>query len=215
MTNTEDDLFGGALWPEDADRLLAGVDEAGRGPLAGPVCAAAVILDPARPIEGLADSKKLSAKRREALAREIREKAIAWCVAWGEVEEIDRINILQSTMRTMARAVEGLSVRPTRVIVDGNRTPKLGVPVEAVVKGDQKVPAVSAASILAKTARDALVSEYDERWPGYGFSKHAGYGTAAHIQAIRERGVLPVHRRSFEPVKGMLASGEAREWTES
>lgn len=207
----EDDLFGGSLWGEDADRYVAGVDEAGRGPLAGPVCAAAVILDPARPIEGLADSKKLTAKKREALAREIREKALAWCVAWGEVEEIDRINILQSTMATMTRAVEGLKVAPTRVVVDGNRPPRLNVPVEAIVKGDAKVPAISAASILAKTARDELVAHYDERWPGYGFAKHAGYGTAAHIKAIRTLGVLPVHRRSFEPVKSMLASGEARE----
>lgn len=210
MNSEEDDLFGGPLWGDEAEERVAGVDEAGRGPLAGPVCAAAVILDPKNPIEGLADSKKLSAKRREALAVEIREKALAWCVAWGEVEEIDRINILQSTMLTMTRAVEGLPVKPTRVIVDGNRAPRMSCPVEAVVKGDQKVPAVSAASILAKTSRDRLVAEYDRLWPGYGFAKHAGYGTAQHLEAIRRNGILPVHRKTFEPIKSMLLEGTGK-----
>jgi ribonuclease HII len=188
--------------------FAAGVDEAGRGPLAGPVCAAAVILDPKRPIEGLNDSKKLSAKRREELAVLIRERAEAWSVAWGSVEEIDAINILQATMAAMRRAVAGLSVRPRLVIVDGNRVPEgLGVPAVALVKGDARAAAISAASILAKTSRDALMRELDEKYPGYGFARHAGYGTAAHIEAIRRLGISPVHRKTFEPVKSMLLGG--------
>lgn len=185
--------------------LVAGVDEAGRGPLAGPVCAAAVILDPERPIEGLNDSKKLSAKKREALAPQIRERALAWCVAWADVREIDELNILQATMLAMTRAVEGLGVRPELILVDGNRTPKtLPAPAAAVVKGDAKVAAIAAASILAKTARDARMAALDETYPGYGFAKHAGYGTAQHIEAIRTLGITPEHRRSFEPVKSMV-----------
>ena len=180
-----------SLFADDEDIACAGVDEAGRGPLAGPVCAAAVILDPDRPIDGLADSKKLSKKKREALEAEIKEKALAWCIAWGEVEEIDEINILQSTMLTMKRAVEGLSIAPDKVIVDGNRSPRLSCRVEAVVKADAKIPAVSAASILAKTARDRFMEKMDEEHPGYGFSKHAGYGTKAHVEAIRRLGPSP------------------------
>lgn len=179
-----------------AHPMTAGVDEAGRGPLAGPVCTAAVILDPARPIEGLDDSKKLTKKRREALAPEIKEKALAWCVAWASAEEIDRLNILQATMVAMKRAVDGLKVRPELVLVDGNRRPAMGVHVEAIVKGDAKVPAISAASILAKTERDRLMSELARTYPGYGFEVHAGYGT-------------PQHRRSFSPVRAALeAAGE-------
>ncbi|MDY4163659.1 MAG: ribonuclease HII [Sutterella sp.] len=188
--------------------LVAGVDEAGRGPLAGPVCAAAVILDPAKPIEGLNDSKKLSAKKRGALAPLIKERALAWAVAWASVEEIDRLNILQATMLAMTRAVEGLKVRPELILIDGNRTPKgLPAPASAVVKGDARVAAISAASILAKTERDRLMTELDETYPGYGFAQHAGYGTAAHVAAIRKLGVAPCHRRTFEPIKSLLLKG--------
>lgn len=188
--------------------LVAGVDEAGRGPLAGPVCAAAVILDPSKPIEGLNDSKKLSAKKREALAPLIKERALAWAVAWGSVEEIDRLNILQATMLAMTRALEGLKVRPELILIDGNRTPKgLPAPASAVVKGDAKVAAISAASILAKTERDRLMTELDRTYPGYGFAQHAGYGTAAHVAAIEKLGVTPWHRRTFEPIKSLLLKG--------
>ena len=176
-----------ALKAEGAGRI-AGIDEAGRGPLAGPVCAAAVILDPDRPVEGLNDSKKLSAARREALAPLIRERALAWCVAWADVHEIDTLNILQATMLAMRRAVEGLGVRPELILVDGNRTPQgLPAPASAVVKGDARVAAISAASILAKTARDARMAELDKIYPGYGFAAHAGYGTARHVEAIHAR----------------------------
>ena len=194
--------------------LLAGVDEAGRGPLAGPVCAAAVILDPKRPIEGLADSKKLSAKKREALAPLIRERALAWAIAWAEPEEIDRVNILRATMNAMRRAVEGLQVAPDCVWVDGNRLPDLPYPAEAIVKGDAKVPAISAASILAKTARDAKMREYAEQYPEYGFERHAGYGTKEHVAALEKFGPTPIHRKTFEPVKSLLRAreeGKARE----
>lgn len=183
------------------DGLVCGVDEAGRGPLAGPVVAAAVILDPAHHIAGLNDSKKLSAKRREALAVEIRAQALAWCVAEASVEEIDRMNILQASLLAMRRAVEGLTVLPIRAMVDGNRIP-LGMPcpVEAVVGGDGKVAAIAAASILAKTVRDAGMLVLHERYPQYAFCKHMGYPTAAHLAALREHGPSPVHRRSFGPV---------------
>lgn len=185
--------------------LVAGIDEAGRGPLAGPVCAAAVILDPDRPIEGLNDSKKLTAKKRESLAPLIKERALAWCVAWATVEEIDSLNILQATMLAMTRAVEGLQVKPELILVDGNRTPKnLPAPASAVVKGDAKIAAIAAASILAKTARDAKMVELDAVYPGYGFAKHAGYGTAQHMAAIETLGITPEHRRTFEPVKSMV-----------
>lgn len=212
-----------SLFDEDYEALrfkglLAGVDEAGRGPLAGPVCAAAVILDPERPIEGLADSKKLSAKKREALAPVIRERALAWAVAWAEPEEIDRVNILRATMNAMRRAVEGLQVKPECVWVDGNRLPDLPYPAEAIVKGDAKVPAISAASILAKTARDAKMREYAEEYPEYGFERHAGYGTKEHVAALEKYGPTPIHRKTFEPVKSLLRetaqkSAEASEKT--
>ena len=180
--------------------LTAGVDEAGRGPLAGPVVAAAVILDPENPIEGLADSKKLTAKKREALEPLIKERALAWCVAEASVEEIDEINILQATMLAMQRAVAGLKVQPEFVQVDGNRIPKLPMMAEAIVKGDAKVAVISAASILAKTHRDAYMMEQAHRYPGYGFEKHMGYGTAEHIKAIETLGVLPIHRKTFKPI---------------
>ncbi len=191
-------------------KLAAGVDEAGRGPLAGPVCAAAVILDPEKPIAGLNDSKKLSAKKREALEAEIKEKALAWSIAWGSVEEIGRINILQSAMAAMKRAVDGLGLKPDFVLVDGNRLPKLDMPAEAIVKGDEKVPAISAASILAKTARDRLMTELAQMYPGYGFEANAGYGTKRHVEAIRALGPTPVHRMTFEPLKSMFAKKAGR-----
>ena len=199
-TGAERSLFGDED-PLANVELLAGVDEAGRGPLAGPVCAAAVILDPKRPIDGLNDSKKLSAKKRDALEPLIKERALAWCVAWASVEEIDSINILQATMLAMRRSVEGLGLRPELILIDGNRCPKdLPAHAEAVVKGDAKVPAISAASILAKTARDRLMTEIDRDYPQYGFAQHAGYGTKAHLEAIREFGASPVHRKTFGPV---------------
>lgn len=201
---TEPSLFDEDYEALRFEGLLAGVDEAGRGPLAGPVCAAAVILDPKRPIEGLADSKKLSAKKREALAPLIRERALAWAVAWAEPEEIDRVNILRATMNAMQRAVEGLGVEPDCVWVDGNRLPDLPYPAEAIVKGDAKVPAISAASILAKTARDAKMREYARAYPEYGFERHAGYGTKEHVAALEQYGPTPIHRKTFEPVKSLL-----------
>ena len=185
--------------------LLCGVDEAGRGPLCGPVVAAAVILDPARPIAGLADSKKLSEKRRDALALEIREKALAWCIAEASVEEIDRLNILHASMLAMQRAVAGLQRVPDRVAVDGNRCPRLDIPVEAVIKGDGKIASIAAASILAKTVRDAGMLALHAEYPHYGFNLHMGYPTAAHCQALAEHGASPVHRRSFGPVARQLA----------
>lgn len=185
--------------------LVCGIDEAGRGPLAGTVMAAAVILDPARPIAGLNDSKKLSEKKRDVLAVLIRERAIAWCIASASVEEIDRLNILHATMLAMQRAVAGLAVRPTSALVDGNRCPVLEVPVEAVVKGDGKIASIAAASILAKTARDAEMLELHEQYPMYGFDKHMGYPTAAHFAALEAHGASPVHRRSFGPVAKQLS----------
>jgi len=192
--------------------LLCGVDEAGRGPLCGPVVAAAVILDPARPIVGLADSKKLSEKRRNALAIEIREKALAWCIAEASVAEIDRLNILHATMLAMQRAVAGLAVVPGRVQVDGNRCPRLDVPCEAVVKGDSLVAEISAASILAKTARDALLVELDRRYPQYGLAGHKGYPTAAHLAALKAHGACEIYRTSFGPVRDIIANPPL--WTE-
>ncbi|BCK87638.1 ribonuclease HII [Sideroxyarcus emersonii] len=185
--------------------LVCGVDEAGRGPLAGPVSAAAVILDAARPIAGLADSKKLSEKQRDLLAPIIRERALAWAVAHAQVDEIDQLNILQATLLAMRRAVEGLSLRPHQVLVDGLYCPQTGIPSEAIVKGDSKVAAISAASILAKTARDELMLNLHERYPQYGFDGHKGYPTAAHLAALREHGVSDVHRRSFKPVRDLLS----------
>lgn len=185
-------------------RLLAGVDEVGRGPLAGDVVTAAVILDPAQPIEGLGDSKKLTEKKRERLHDEIIAKALCYCVARCSVEEIDRINILQATLLAMTRAVDGLALAPEFVAVDGNRLPRWRYPSLAVVKGDSKVPAISAASILAKVSRDREMVDAEALYPGYGFAGHKGYGTAAHLAALRELGPSPIHRRSFRPVAEML-----------
>ena len=188
------------------DGLVCGIDEAGRGPLAGPVVAAAVILDPARPIAGLNDSKKLSEKKRDALAVLIHEQALAWYVAESSVEEIDRLNILHATMLAMQRAVEGLRLKPALVQVDGNRLPRLAVQGEAIVKGDLLVPAISAASILAKVTRDRWCAEFDVRYPEYGFAAHKGYGTAQHMQALARLGATSAHRRSFAPVARALQS---------
>lgn len=191
----------------DVTGLVAGVDEAGRGPLAGPVVAAAVILDDLHPIAGLRDSKQLSARRRDQLYDEIRAKALCCCIAEASVEEIDQLNILHATMLAMRRAVEGLRLPPAKVLVDGNRLPVLKVPGEAIVKGDAKVPAISAASILAKVHRDRLCEEMHARWPDYGFATHKGYPTAEHLAALRVHGASPMHRRSFGPVRAALQEG--------
>ena len=191
------------LW--DIPGLIAGVDEAGRGPLAGPVVAAAVILDPRKPIEGLADSKKLTALRREKLFDEIRAKALCCSVAQASVEEIDRLNILQATLLAMRRAVDGLRLKPVKVLVDGNRIPVLDVLAECIVKGDALVPAISAASILAKVTRDRWCAELDAQYPEYGFAAHKGYGTAEHLAALRTHGACPQHRTTFSPVTAVLA----------
>ena len=184
--------------------LIAGVDEAGRGPLAGPVLAAAVILDPDHPIAGLADSKKLSPIQRERLAAEIRACALAWALGRAEVAEIDRLNILQASLLAMQRAVAALTIAPEQALVDGNRCPRLACPCLAIVKGDATVPAISAASILAKVARDAELRQLHERYPQYGFAQHKGYPTAAHLDALRRFGLCPEHRRSFAPVAAVL-----------
>lgn len=189
--------------------LCCGVDEAGRGPLAGPVSAAAVILDPARPIAGLADSKKLSEKQRDLLAPLIRERALAWAVAYASVQEIDELNILQATLLAMRRAVLALQIAPQQVLVDGLYCPDTGIPSQAIVKGDSKVAAISAASILAKTARDALMLDLHGQYPQYGFALHKGYPTAAHLAALRLHGVSPVHRTSFKPVRDLLNATQA------
>lgn len=189
---------GAFVW--DAPGLTAGVDEAGRGPLAGPVVAAAVILDERNPIVGLADSKKLTAAKRDKLYDEIRAKALCCCVAQASVDEIDRLNILQATMLAMQRAVSGLRLRPALVLVDGNRLPVLDVRAEAIVKGDSKVRAISAASILAKVTRDRGLLELHDRFPMYGFDRHKGYGTAMHLDALRKNGPCSEHRFSFAPV---------------
>lgn len=188
---------------------LAGIDEAGRGPLAGPVYAAAVILNPERPVEGLDDSKKLSAERREELALFIQERALAWCVASASVEEIDRLNILQATMLAMRRACAGLAIKPMQALVDGNLVPKgLVCSAQAVVQGDAVVPAISAASILAKTARDADCVRLHQQYPQYEFHRHKGYGTAVHLEMLRLHGPCPAHRRSFAPVREWLAQAQ-------
>jgi ribonuclease HII len=184
--------------------LIAGVDEAGRGPLAGPVVAAAVILDPARPISGLADSKKLSASRREYLADAIRARALAWALGRAEAAEIDAINILQAALLAMQRAVAALPFVPDLVLVDGNRCPSLPCPCQAIIQGDATVPAISAASILAKVARDAKLRLLHDRYPAYNFAQHKGYPTAAHRDALRRYGPCPEHRRSFAPVAALL-----------
>lgn len=191
------------IW--DVPGLVAGVDEAGRGPLAGPVVAAAVILNDKAPIKGLADSKLLTARRREQLYDEIRAKALCCSVAQASVEEIDQLNILQATMLAMQRAVNGLRLKPAKVLVDGNRLPMLDVLAEAIVSGDALVPAISAASILAKVTRDRMLDELHQLHPLYGFDRHKGYGTAAHLQALQAHGALAVHRRSFAPVARVLA----------
>lgn len=185
--------------------MICGVDEAGRGPLCGSVVAAAVILDPGRPIAGLADSKKLSERQRERLAALIRSQALAWSVAEACVEEIDRLNILHATMLAMKRAVEGLAITPLEALVDGNRCPALSIPARAIVKGDALEPAISAASILAKTTRDEQMRSLDLHYPQYGFAAHKGYPTAAHLAALKRFGPLPVHRRSFAPVRDIVA----------
>ncbi len=188
--------------------LGAGVDEVGRGPLAGDVVTAAVILDPAQTIDGLADSKKLSEKRREALFEEIQARAKSWCIARASVAEIDRLNILQASLLAMKRAVEGLSVQPEHVWVDGNKIPRWSYAAEAVIKGDSRVPAISAASILAKVTRDREMVAYEKEYPGYGFAGHKGYPTKVHMAALQRFGVTPIHRTSYGPVKARLAQLE-------
>ncbi len=185
-------------------RYIAGVDEVGRGPLVGAVVTAAVILNPNQPIEGLADSKKLSEKRRIALAEEIKAKALSWSLGRAEPEEIDRLNILHATMLAMQRAVEGLAITPDFVLVDGNRIPQLPMPAQAVVKGDSLVAEISAASILAKVARDLEMEELDKQYPAYGFAQHKGYPTKLHFEKLSELGATPFHRKSFAPVAKIL-----------
>ncbi|MGE6529830.1 ribonuclease HII [Pseudomonas sp. NPDC077382] len=186
------------------EELVAGVDEVGRGPLCGPVVTAAVILDPRRPIAGLNDSKKLTEGRREALFDEVCEKALAWCIARAEVHEIDRLNILHATMLAMQRAVEGLSVTPRLALIDGNRCPQLAVPSAAVIQGDGQVPAIAAASILAKVSRDREMRALDLCYPGYGLAAHKGYPTPNHLEALQRLGPTIIHRRSFAPVRNLL-----------
>lgn len=193
------------LWQETVDiQHIAGVDEAGRGPLAGDVYAAAVILDPENPIEGLTDSKKLSEKKREYLAVLIKQRALAYCIASANVEEIDRLNILQATLLAMKRAIEGLKIAPDLVKIDGNQKPKIHFACETIVKGDLTEPCISAASILAKTARDAAMLELDLQYPQYQLAKHKGYGTKIHLEMIEQFGVAPFHRKSFAPIKSKL-----------
>ncbi len=190
--------------------LIAGVDEVGRGPLAGPVVAAAVILDPEKPIDGLLDSKMLSEAARERLDVEIREHALAFCIAEASVEEIDTINILHASMLAMSRAVAGLKTVPNLALIDGNRCPRLECPAQALVKGDQRVQSISAASIIAKVSRDRMMVQLHEQYPEYGFAAHKGYPTAKHRQAIIEHGVMPLHRRSFKTVRDALQTAVAR-----
>lgn len=194
------------------EELVAGVDEVGRGPLCGAVVTAAVILDPRRPILGLNDSKKLTEARRELLYEEICEKALAWCVARAEVDEIDRLNILHATLLAMQRAVEGLSVTPRLALIDGNRCPPLKVPSAPVIKGDAKVPAIAAASILAKVSRDREMAAFELIYPGYGIGGHKGYPTPVHLEALARLGPTPIHRRSFAPVR---AAWEARPYLDT
>ena len=189
--------------------LIAGVDEVGRGPLVGAVVAAAVILDPARPIEGLTDSKVLTERKRERLAPIIREQALAWALGRAEVDEIDSINILQASLLAMRRAVEALDIQPDHVQVDGNRCPTVACSVEAIIKGDLHIPAIGAASIIAKVARDQEMVALDACYPQYGFARHKGYPTREHLAAIREHGVISEHRRSFGPVRAVLAEQES------
>ncbi len=184
--------------------LLAGVDEAGRGPLAGPVVAAAVILDPVVPIADLADSKTLGQDQRNSLFKMIRENALSWSTGMSSVEEIDELNILQATLLAMQRAVNGLAMQPDEVLIDGNRLPRLSIPAQAIVKGDSKVQAISAASILAKVERDKIMVDYHKKYPDFSFHLHKGYGTRQHINEISQFGILPIHRKTFNPVKMMI-----------
>lgn len=197
------DLFANEAWPA----LTAGVDEVGRGPLCGDVVTAAVILDPARPIDGLNDSKKLTEKRREVLFEHIRERALSFAIARATVTEIDQLNILQASLLAMKRAVEGLAIQPELVLVDGNRLPQWHYRSEAVIKGDSRVPAIAAASILAKVTRDREMQALDARYPGYGLAGHKGYPTAAHLDALKRLGVTAIHRRSYAPVQALLDEG--------
>lgn len=205
MKNPTPGLFD--FLPDSPDEIICGVDEAGRGPLAGPVFAAAVILDPARPIAGLRDSKKLTEAKRDLLAPVIKAQALAWAIAEASEAEIDQLNILQATMLAMRRAVEALQTVPTLALIDGNRCPVMKIQSIAIVGGDDKVEAISAASILAKTARDAALVTLHEQYPQYCFDQHKGYGTALHLARLREFGASPVHRRSFAPVRAVLAAG--------
>lgn len=189
-------------------KLLCGVDEAGRGPIAGPVVAAAVILDPENPIEGVTDSKKLSEKKRFALSEAIKAHALHWAIAQCDVEEIDQLNILHASMLAMSRAVAALPIAPEHVLVDGNRLPELSVPATAIVKGDASEACIGAASILAKVERDRQMLEWHERYPVYDFAKHKAYPTPQHLQLIKAHGVSPIHRRSFRPVKELLVNGQ-------
>ncbi len=190
----------------DPGVLMAGVDEVGRGPLAGPVVAAAVILDKEVSIQGLKDSKLLSANRRRHLDLEIRDKALAVAIGWAEVEEIDRLNILQAALLAMHRAVEALALQPTLVLVDGNRCPKWSYESHAIIGGDQRISAISAASIVAKVYRDQIMIDYHQQFPQYGFNQHMGYGTLLHRQALQQHGACAIHRRSFAPVREALAA---------
>lgn len=192
-----------------ARAVVCGVDEAGRGPLAGPVCAAAVILDPRRPIRGLDDSKRLEPAVRLELAARIRDRALAWAVGWATVAEIDALNILRASLLAMKRAVEGLPVRPHRALIDGLHCPDVGIPARAVVGGDARVRAISAASILAKTERDAEMLRLHAQFPQYGFDRHKGYGTLEHVEALRCHGPCALHRAGFEPVKSLLRARQA------
>jgi len=200
VSGAGDDLFSGI----QQQQLLAGVDEVGRGPLAGDVVAAAVILDPAQPIAGLRDSKKLSQRQRETLAVQIRERALAWALGRASVAEIDQINILQASLLAMRRAVESLTVQPEYVLVDGKRLPVWSYAAGAVVKGDDRFAEIAAASILAKEQRDGEMVVLDRQYPGYGLASHKGYPTAQHLAALREHGVTPLHRKSFAPVRKLL-----------
>lgn len=206
MTRAQPGLFD---FDPDAvgDEIVCGVDEAGRGPLAGPVFAAAVILDPSRPIDGLRDSKRLSEARRAELAPLIQANALAWAIARSSESEIDRLNILEATMLAMKRAVQALQTVPTLALIDGNRIPRMRVRAIAIVEGDDKVQAISAASILAKTARDAALVKLHRKYPQYGFDQHKGYGTELHLERLRQHGPSPVHRRSFAPVRALLTPG--------
>jgi ribonuclease HII len=193
-----------AFVPVPETGLIAGVDEAGRGPLAGPVVAAAVILDPEKPIDGLADSKTLSEKKRLALYRIIQERALAWSVAEAGVSEIDQLNILQATLLAMRRAIQQLPVQPEHVLVDGNQLPVISMPAQAIVQGDRMIPAISAASIIAKVHRDLIMQEYAKEFPGFAFDLHKGYGTRQHLAELARFGPLNIHRRSFKPVRDLL-----------